>query len=152
MRKTVVQIVESDQWSLAEGLHNDKPLLIRYRGEFASKPDVSAYPILIRVSWSFATDDSGMPESSASDAMAIFEDRLVSAVESHRDAVLAAVITNDGQREWLFYASSTREFGRRLTEMPQEEERYPISLTSENDSGWSVLHEDILAGVAETMD
>lgn len=44
MRKTVTQIIEADQWSLAEGLHNDKPLLIRYRSGFSSKPDVSAYP------------------------------------------------------------------------------------------------------------
>ncbi len=150
MRKTVTQIIEADQWSLAEGLHNDKPLLIRYRSELSSKPDVSAYPVLIRVTWPFATDSTGMPDSSSSDAMATFEDRLVSAVEPTQDAALVAVITNNGQREWLFYTSSAQEFCRRLTDMPQEEERYPISLMLETDPDWSVLHENILAGVKGT--
>ena len=148
IHRTIAQIVESDRWSVAEGTHAEKPLLVRFREGFQSKPDVSAYPYLVRVVWSYDADASGMPDALQSDSMSLFEDRLITAVEPNYTAVLTAVITNAGQREWLFYTSSVPEFGRLLTEMPQEKERYPIDIASESDPEWAALHEDILGGVA----
>ncbi|WP_093286236.1 DUF695 domain-containing protein [Pseudoxanthomonas sp. CF125] len=149
MPLTIPNIVENDRWSLAEGTHNDKPLVIRFRDEFLNKPDLSSHPRLVRVVWSYQANTSGMPGSDASDQMGVFEDRLVAAVEPSQTAVLVAVLTNDGQREWLFYTPDVSEFGRRLTEMPQEKDRYPIDISTESDPEWSTFYDNILPGVAE---
>lgn len=147
-RPSLEQIVANDRWSLAEGMHDDKPLLIRFREELRARPDVTALPLLVRVVWDFDTDATGMPDGEAGDAMEVFENRLVDAVEPDRIAVLTAVVTHDGDREWLFYAADAAAFARRLTEMPQEPERYPIEISVERDPAWSALHDGILAGVS----
>ncbi|MDX2220865.1 MAG: DUF695 domain-containing protein [Burkholderiales bacterium] len=149
MQPTILQIVKRNLWSVAEGEHKNKPLVIRYRGEFRKKPDLSAYPRLVRVVWSFDANPSGMPSTSTSQQMSVFEDRLVAAVEPSQTSVLVAVITNSGQREWLFYTSDVAKFGQRLTDMPQEKERYPIAISSESDPAWNALYNDILSGVGE---
>lgn len=149
MPPTILQIIKKDLWSIAEGEHKGKPLVIRYRGEFRKKPDLSAYPRLVRVVWSFDANPSGMPSAAISQQMSVFEDRLVGAVESNQSSVLVAVITNSGQREWLFYTSDVAKFGQGLTDMPQEKERYPIIISSERDPTWNALYKNILSGLGE---
>ena len=45
------QILKNDIWSLAEGTHNELPLVIRFRTELTTDVDVSGYPLLIPVFW-----------------------------------------------------------------------------------------------------
>jgi hypothetical protein len=88
-----------------------------------------------------------MPDALASEAMGTFENRLCSAWERDALAFLAAVLTYDGARQWVFYTSDVAECGRRLHEMPQEIDPYPIELTTESDPQWQYLHEQILRTV-----
>ncbi len=46
------------------------------------------------------------------------------------------VLTGKGQREYVFHTSSIEEFLDRLTNMPQEKERYPIELNAADDQSW----------------
>ena len=147
LRTSLAQIVKDDRWSISEGIHGGKPLVIRFRDGFGSKPDVGAYPTLLRVTWTFNGGASGMPDQAASKQMEVFENRLVKVVEPD-NAVLVAVVSNNGAREWAFYTSDAAEFGRLLTEMPQEKERYPIEISAESDPAWSFLYDDILAGTS----
>lgn len=147
-RLTIQQIIENDRWSVAEGTHQGKPLVIRYRGELSKKPDLRGFPRMVRIVWPYAANASGMPDSAASVNMGVFEDRLMDAVEPGQNAILVAVLTNGGQREWLFYTASVAEFGKRLTAMPQEKDRYPIELSSESDPEWSAFYDNILPGIA----
>lgn len=146
---TIAQIIKNDQWIAADGTHNGKPLLIRFRSELRKNPDLSQYPNLIKITWNFETNSTGMPDSAASANMEAFEDRLITAVEPSQAAVLTAVITNDGARVWIFYTSNVGQFGHLLTEMPQEPEPYPIFLSTERDPEWSTLYDGILAGTSE---
>ena len=145
---TVAQILAADRWTLAEGECEGHPLILRYRQDFRGRPDVSAYPHLVRVTWHYAPNMAGMPERAASEQMSVFEDWLVAAVEPERTAVLAAVVTHDGDREWLFYGADVRAFARALRAIPQGDERLPIDITTEPDPDWTTLHEDILSGLA----
>ena len=56
--------------------------------------------------------------------MRVFEDRLCDAWEHDAIAVLTAVLTFDGARQWVFYTADTEQCGSRLNAMPQEQERY----------------------------
>lgn len=133
-------VVKRDAWTLSEGTHSGKPLLIRLRNELGSKkPNIKGYSNLITVTWTYDGGDSGMPDEKSSEAMKVFENRLISAVERDLSAVLSAVATNNNEREWFFYAKSVQEFGHRLTNMPQERERYPIIITTESDPNWSLF-------------
>ena len=62
--------------------------------------------------------------------MEAFENRFCQAVEHDAHAVLAAVLTFDGARQWVIYTSDVQECGARLEAMPQEPEPYPLELTS----------------------
>jgi hypothetical protein len=149
MQKTVKSIVAKDVWTVAEGTHNGKPLVIRFRSEFNEKPDVSQYPKRIKVSWSYDGGASGMPSAELSKSMEAFENRLVAAVESDVTAVLTAVITNDNRRIWVYYTSTVPTFGKRLNEMPQESKPYPIAIEASDDPTWRFLYDDVLAGIKD---
>lgn len=143
----ISEAVARDMWAVAEGTHHGKPLLIRFRQELRSITDLTGYPLLLQITWPFAeTDGTGLPDDPASSHMELFENRIAEAFERDCHAVLTAVITNDGSRQWLFYTSDIEECGRRLTDMPQERERYPIELTAEDDPCWTYLREKVLAG------
>ena len=70
------------------------------------------------------------------DALGVFEDRLVLAIEQDRQSVLAAVLTCDGKREFVFYTSNAENFINLLNEIPQELERYPVELSCNTDPEW----------------
>ena len=42
-----------------------------------------------------------------------------------------------GRREFVFHTADVAEFVQRLTNMPQEVERYPIDLLRNNDPDWA---------------
>ncbi|MBU8975379.1 DUF695 domain-containing protein [Lysobacter sp. MMG2] len=145
---TVAQIVAADRWTLAEGECEGHPLFLRFREDFREHPDVSAYPHLMRVVWHYAPNAAGMPDRTASEQMGVFEDWLIAAVEPDQTAVLAAVITHDGDRQWLFYGADVRAFARALRAIPQGDVRLPIDVTTERDPDWTNLHEGTLSGLA----
>jgi hypothetical protein len=144
---TVEQIVQADIWAVAKGTHHGKPLVIRYRSGFSVKPNITDYPKLIHVTWRYKLSENGLPDNAASNEMAVFEDRLIGAAEPSGQAALVAVITNDGTREWVFYARNVAKFGELLNAIPQESQAYPIKLTAETDSEWSFFYGRILSGV-----
>ena len=51
--------------------------------------------------------------------------------------MLSVVLTCDGKREWVFHTADVPGFRTRLTDMPQEDERYPIELDRNDDPEWS---------------
>lgn len=73
----------------------------------------------------------------------------MAAYEHDFHAVLTAVITTNGARQWIFYTSDIDECGQRLTAMPQENEPYPIELTADDDPDWSFLRQNVLAGCSD---
>jgi hypothetical protein len=86
-----------------------------------------------------------MPDNFESEAMGEFEDRLCAALEADAHAYLAAVLTFDGARQWVFYTDDVAECGRRLEAMPQNEQPYPIELDAFDDPDWSYLRKQLLA-------
>lgn len=134
-----------DQWSMGE-IWNDKITgLCRWRTPVLAPPDVNGYDRVLKVVWIYADENTGaMPSYEQSEQMSVFENRLCAAWEHDGHAYLAAVLTFDGARQWVFYTFDVPECGRRLHGMPQEAERYPIELITELDPEWSWLRHQIL--------
>lgn len=143
VKNTIEEIVRRDTWSVAEGQHNGKPLVIRFRQDFREHPDLSAYSQRVLVKWSFQSDNSGMPDGETSFAMGEFEDRLVEAFEGDLSAVLTAVITNDGARQWLLYAKDPEIVEQRLAKLRDAS----FEADSRADPEWEFLYQRILGGM-----
>ena len=88
-----------------------------------------------------------MPSADDTERMAEFEDRFCAAVEHDATAILTAVLTFDGARQWVYYTGDVQECGERLNNMPQSDEPYPLELTTEQDPRWEYLRDEILKGV-----
>lgn len=88
-----------------------------------------------------------MPDKSTSEAMGIFEDRLVSAVESDVCAVLVAVVTTNNTRMWVFHTLSIPAFSERLHYMQQEAAPYPIEIEADSDPEWRFVYDTIIPEV-----
>lgn len=133
-RGVVLDLLRRDVWDLAE-VHTDVGIaLVRYRAPVLSGRRVEGYERALKVVWPFAQADTGeLPSGEESFRMGVFEDRLVEAVEHDAHAVLTAILTFDGARQWVFYTSDVHEFLARLEAMPQEAEPYPLELTTEED-------------------
>jgi hypothetical protein len=121
---------------------------VRFRTPIIQPGQTGSHRRRLVVCWPYADSGSGaMPTESDSRAMAIFENRVCDAWENDTLAFLAAVLTFDGARQWVFYTDNVQECGERLSAMPQEAEPYPIELTTEEDPDWVYLREQILGPV-----
>ena len=132
---------DSDAWNTAEGKHDGKPSLIRYRPNLHSFLGDERYPRRLVVIWEFESNSSGMPSDEQSDDMREFEDAIVGALDADRCAVLAFVYTHSGIREWHFYLNDVNEAGSRFNESLSEFPKLPISLQVENDFNWDELRQ-----------
>jgi hypothetical protein len=81
-----------------------------------------------------------MPTPEESEQMADFENRFCESVEHEATAILAAVLTFDGARQWVFYTRDVQKCGERLN----SSEPYPLELTAEQDPEWAYLREKVL--------
>ena len=123
-------------WAVAEGNTDEYPFLLRYRQLEDDFPR-SAYPKRINVFWTMKlSDENGFPTVAESEMLDTFEDRLVAAVEQDETAWLVAVVTGRSEREFVFYLKQPHEFIQCLSKMPQETQRYPIEIHSEEDPDW----------------
>ncbi len=123
-------------WALGEGERNKDPLLIRFR-EFPENWPKSKHPYRVNIFWTMSEpDENGLPSDEESLRLETFEDRLIDAVESDKHSILVAALTCGGEREFVFHTKDVQGFMERLRSMPQEEERYPITIQSYEDPDW----------------
>ena len=126
-------------WTLIEAKNDEGPILVRRR-DFPGDFPKGDFPHRLNVFWQMTeSSPNGMPEDAESDRMRTFEDRLIEATEPDHQTVLSLVVTGKSQREYVFHTRRTDEFLRRLTDMPQESEPYPIEIHHTEDSAWEYV-------------
>lgn len=130
---------DSLNWTGAEGEYDNHPLLIRFR-QIPKGFSKSKYPSRLNVFWKMSEpDENGLPTEEETNRLEVFEERLVGAVEDDEHSMLVGVLTCNGQREFIFHTGDVPGFMERLTNMPQETERYPITIQKYDDPDWSYL-------------
>jgi hypothetical protein len=145
----VVQVIRQDRWSLARGVVEVGPYTLRFRHELPSIADTSGYAQLLTILWPYADQDSGtLPSVEEIAELEQFENRLSEALEHDGHAVIAAVLTLDGARQWVVYTDDMDECARRITNMPQNEAPYPIEMHAQDDPDWEYLRQDILRAIS----
>ena len=142
---SVKEALKDDSWTVGQGEHEGLPLLVRVRFVLTPELDKNDYTTLIRVFWEYPDAGHGFPNESSIDEMEVFENRAVEALESKSVAILAAVITNGGVREWVWYTHSADMFGESLGGMPHENGAYPIQITAEDDPEWVYFFDSLVS-------
>ena len=123
-------------WTVAEGETEDYVFQIRFR-HFPENLVTTEYPHRLNIFWKMSEIlDNGFPDKTELDKLHTFEDRLIDAVEFDEFSIMSMVLTGDGQREFVFHTPDPPEFIKRLIDMPQEEEKYPIEIHSNEDKEW----------------
>ena len=134
---------DSITWALAEGEHEGHPLLSRFREFPGNFPRVS-YPERLNLFWQMLErDENGWPTEFEFERLKAFEDRLVEAVEHDGQSILSVVLTCNGEKEFVFHTADVTIFLSKLTNMPQEQERYPIMIISNTDPEWGYFDDVI---------
>ena len=145
----IEKLINYDRWASAEGVWADLPFFLRFRTPILEPSEIGSHIHRVDILWPYAELNTGIPPSHEdSEAMDIFENRLVETLESNVTAVLTAVLIFDGAREWIFYTNDIEECVRLINEMPQDAEPYPIEVTTVKDEKWSFLRDKIL-GVSD---
>ena len=144
----VLKLLSEDRWSATDGVTESGPFIIRFRTPVLGPGDTAGYDKLLTIVWPYADEDTGaLPSERDSIALGEFEDRFCAAFECDAHAVLTAVLTFDGARQWVVYTGDFQECGQRLGAMPQNEQPYPIELDARSDPEWNYLRDEILKRV-----
>ena len=133
MRADKISIEFPDKWAVAEGEHEGLPLIIRFRQNLTQILS-DHYPNLLTITWQLEQpSEQGLPEPPESDDIKDFEQNLVKLVEDCNNSILAVVISNNGEREFLFYTNDVDTFSELLHKVPQKIEPYPIEISYKAD-------------------
>jgi hypothetical protein len=126
-------------WNVIQASNDEGIVIFRHRN-FPSDFPKATFPHRLNIFWQMSEAASnGLPEDAESDRMGLFEDRLIEATEPDAQSVLSLVLTGKGQREFIFHTQAPEEFLRRLTDMPQEDNPYPIEIHHTEDSTWEYV-------------
>lgn len=128
-----------DQWLLAEGMwHDNLPIIMRLRVDIDDIVASQRFPVGYRITWAFQSpSDHGFPSPSDNDAMELFESRLIVAFESGGDAILVAVVTHAGERDYICYVSDPDAAHALFNEMFADEPVLPLGFVVAPDPEWA---------------
>lgn len=131
------QTLVHDQWTVAQGVKNGKPLLIRYRSERPQEVDAAAFPFLLSATWTYQPNEHGLPAPEEMALMDKFEDALASSLEGSKTAHLMVVLTGNSERDWLWYTSGEDEAMRCVNQALKGHKRYPVEFSVQKDRAWN---------------
>jgi hypothetical protein len=133
-----------DTWATSESVLDEMPMIVRIRQNLRQLAGHPELPNRLRVVWEYELEnDSGLPSTAEMQRMEICEDALVDAFERDNLAILTHVLTCDGLRQWIFYASDVQECANRLNDALPHDPPMPIELTVDPDEPWSEYTETL---------
>jgi hypothetical protein len=132
-------------WAVATGKINGMPLILRY---ITSVPQNSTkYPHLIVITWRYKGTANGMPDKTTGEKMVLLEGLLDKKLEPPGSALMTAVVTGNGVKEWQWYSRDEKETMRFLNEALSGQSVFPIQISLDDDPAWQAYHQ--LAGAAK---
>lgn len=88
----------------------------------------------MEVTWRYEPDEKGMPKiDKEAQIMEEVENRLRTAMEKDKLAILTGIYTGQGKREWIFIARNVNAFGERLNNALAGLPQLPIEIYAEDD-------------------
>lgn len=95
-----------DTWSIAQGTRENKPMFVRFRDGLKDATGHPAYPFQIGIAIPLLNPtEDGLTNNAEADELGKIEDVLVEKLTEKNRSVFAMIITFNGMREFVFYAS-----------------------------------------------
>ena len=86
----------------------------------------------LEVTWKYEPDEKGMPKiDKEAQIMEEVENRLRTAMEKDKLAILTGIYTGQGKRDWIFIARNVNAFGERLNDALAGLPELPIEIYAE---------------------
>jgi len=130
------QTLPDDQWSIAQGMKDGKPLLVRFRSARPQGVDAGAFPFLLSATWSFQPNEFGLPSPDEMVLMDQFEDALASSLEGSKTAYLMVILTANGERDWLWYTCGEDDAMSQVNHALTGHKPYPVQFSIQQDRAW----------------
>lgn len=133
--------LKGDWWTAPAEADDGRTILVTGRRDVARFRSNPRYCIRIELTWSYEGNADGMPDRATSELMEQVQDALAAEFDRDPVAVLTGIYTGAGERNWVFYTTSTHIFGRKLNEVLAPFPLLPISVYAENDPQWGEYDE-----------
>lgn len=128
-------------WTAPAESESGRLIMVTGRKDIGKFRDNPRYKIRIEVGWPYEAGSDGMPDTATSKLMEEVQEALQTEFRKDPVAVLTGIFTGDGRRDWVFYATSTHIFGRKLNEVLAPFPLLPLEITAENDPEWEAYDE-----------
>src|SRR5947209_4451512 len=116
-------------WSVAEGDYNGKPLIVRVNEGLKSLIGHPKYKHQVGIAVPLhSPNESGLPAGMELMELDKIEDLLCAQLEVKGESLIAAVITTNGMREFVFYTSSPSDVEQKFKNLQQDIESHKIQL------------------------
>ncbi len=130
-------------WTVAKNSTENYEFEIRIR-HFNNNLITSKYNQRLNIFWNMEECfDDGFPSELELEKLHNFETRLADAVEFDEFSIMSMALTGNKTREFVFHTPDPQEFIKRLSEMPQEENPYPIEIQCNEDAEWSYYYNEL---------
>jgi hypothetical protein len=133
------QLPVDGPWLVSEGKHNGNPMFVRTNtgyGEFTRVPGYDHH-VGIAIPLRESTIN-GLPGEAESILLSEMEDTFCVSLEEQAAALLVAVITTSGMREFVFYTNNPGVIEQRVTKLRKQITSHEIQLVIQPDREWRV--------------
>lgn len=128
-------------WTAPMEADNGRNIIVTGRDYLDKIIDSGKYAYLVRVTWNYESDPTGMPVERDAKLMGEVTDALLAEFKRDKTAYLTGIYTGDGKREWIFHAQNLNIFGRVFNRALEDIETIPIEIEAESDPDWEEYKE-----------
>jgi hypothetical protein len=144
-QSAIQELIYRNRWTVANGEADDGPFVLRYREPILGPGQIAGYGHCLRVVWGYAEVDSGeLPDAATTARLNKFEAAMLSVLEQDAVAVLTAVLTFDGARQWVFYTRDLARSAQHVGDVCSAEDAQDLEVDAFDDPTWNYLREQIL--------
>ena len=127
-------------WSILRGEHDGRPILVRLNTGARAIAGSDAYGIRVGVAIPFRQPTpEGMPDTSESAELLTIEDALIEQSSAH--AVLVAILTTNGMREFVFYTGDGDWIPEFHQHMMRSTSSHEVQCIADHDPSWEVYRQ-----------
>jgi hypothetical protein len=135
-------MTSKDSWSVSAAEADGLPLVIRVRKIASELTNKDSLPHVIGILLRYKSPNaSGMPSTEVEEWMNRFEDVLESALEGAGQAILTAIVTGRGVREWQWYSRDIEETMTLINAALRGYQPFPVKFSSQHDPQWAMYEQ-----------
>lgn len=137
--KTPDRLPIDGPWSVGQGQHNGKTLIVRSNTGYKDYGGVAGYEHQVGIAVPLRTPEpTGLPSPQEDAELGVVEDTISASLEQQAESLLVAIITTSGMREFVFYTRAPEQVKQRFEQLRGSITSHEVQLMIQPDKNWSV--------------